>query len=77
MSHCKTCKYWNRVSLLRGGKQGTGECRRYPPTPYPLPVQGGLMIQNFYPNTDEGEKACGEYKESDESAMSSILGPRL
>ena len=78
MSHCKTCKYWNQVSVLRGGQKGTGECRRFPPTPYPLPMHGGgIQVMNIYPNTDEKEKACGEYKESDESSMSSILGPRL
>lgn len=79
VNRCKTCVFWNEVSVLRGGQKGTGECRRFPPTPYPMPNQGGVMIMNVYPNTNENEKACGEYKEAEGQILNVVntLGPRL
>ena len=69
---CKTCRYWERVerSLLKLGisdsKDHTiGECRRHPPTVYPLDKDRKHIDRlNRFPTVEE-DCWCGEFELKD------------
>lgn len=67
---CKNCFYSKALGALETGQiQANGEqayiCKRYPPTPIPIPQQGMngqmvLSIQAVHPPV-RSEDYCGEY----------------
>lgn len=54
---CEDCLYWANVKPAAGGRDMSGECRRYPPTPVALATK---MVSR-YPLTFD-HMACGEFK---------------
>lgn len=63
-NRCETCLYF-KINLASVGQQsgqaGAGECRRYPPTPYPSQdQQGRIGIMNLRPPVNKADQ-CGEW----------------
>ena len=55
---CEDCLYWANVKPAAGGRDMSGECRRYPPAPVALP-RDGKMVTRFPLVFDHW--SCGEF----------------
>jgi len=69
MKICETCDHWFPM-----GDSSVGSCHRYPPMPYPMPVQQSNLVGGrgpqmgqvtMYPVLNKDEPACGEWSNSE------------
>ena len=54
---CEDCVFWANARPASGGRDMSGECRRYPPMPVALP---GKMVTRFPLVFDHW--SCGEFR---------------
>jgi len=59
---CANCKYYARKVNPENLAENQGECRRYPPMPFPIPTQQGISLMTVSPAVD-GNNHCGEFVE--------------
>jgi len=62
MNTCETCVFFKPGSVLQGGSPGQGVCFRYPPSVFPMNVQGGVGSISLRAGVKKEEPACGEYE---------------
>lgn len=66
---CKNC-YFKHSGEMRPDLTTPAECRRFPPIPHAVPIQGpqgmGLQMVVAYPQVGDDYPACGEYEADNE-----------
>lgn len=60
---CENCFFFVKTINPSNITESQGVCRRYPPTPFPVPTHTGQIGVMTVPATVSGKEWCGEWRQ--------------